>query len=136
MLASKPQKQQPKRESKGKRKGGEPGDSQGDVRRSQRPRNEVSYVYKDEREGSTRDPVDYTEKIKALQLDAEAAEKMRIELEAKRSAEDGDKKPKAAGKNRGPKDSGRGVRVQVRLCRHCCCCRRRCSAAATAHFPA
>jgi len=113
VLSTKPQKEKkPKRESKRKDTAAE---EDVEVRRSQRPRNEVSYVYKDEREGSTREPIDYTEKIKQLQLDAEEAEKMRAELEAKRAAEDGkEKKPRADGKSRGPKDSGKGVRVQVR----------------------
>jgi hypothetical protein len=63
--------------------------------------------------GSSREPIDYTEKIKALQLDSEEAEQLRLELEARRnsafSSTPGERK------SSGPKDSGKGVRVQVRL---------------------
>ncbi|KAI8468001.1 MAG: zinc-finger domain of monoamine-oxidase A repressor R1-domain-containing protein [Monoraphidium minutum] len=84
-----------------------------DIRRSARPRTEVNYrVDIDIRgEGSAREPVDYTEKIKQLQLDSEAAEKLRAEQEARR-AEEGGKKARKDAKSRGPKDSGKGVRVQ------------------------
>jgi hypothetical protein len=110
ILATKPAKAKP-----AKRKAAPaPAEGEAEVRRSQRPRAEVSYVYKEERgEGGGREPVDYTEKIKALQIEAEEAEKLRAELEAKRST-DGDKKARGGAKSRGPKDSGKGVRVQVR----------------------
>lgn len=55
--------------------------------------------------------MDYAEKIKSLQLEADAAEKLRAELEAKRAEGKGSKR---GPKSRGPKDSGKGVRVQVR----------------------
>jgi hypothetical protein len=112
VLASKPAKAKPakrKAAPAGSEGEGEPGE----VRRSARPRAEVSYVYKEERgEGGGREPVDYTEKIKSLQIEAEEAEKLRAELEAKRAGS-GDKKERGGAKNRGPKDSGKGVRVQV-----------------------
>jgi hypothetical protein len=95
----------------------EPVDPQ-DIRRSARPRSEVNYKVDlpiRGEGGAARDPIDYTEKIKQLQLDSNAAEKLRAELEAKRATEGETKARKAAASKatRGPKDSGKGVRVQV-----------------------
>ena len=88
-------------------------DSTEPVRRSSRPRPAIDYaqILADaERMGSSREPIDYTEKIKALQLDSEEAEQLRLELEARRnsafSSTPGERK------SSGPKDSGKGVRVQ------------------------
>ncbi|KIZ05790.1 hypothetical protein MNEG_2174 [Monoraphidium neglectum] len=94
----------------------EPVDPQ-DIRRSARPRSEVNYKVDlpiRGEGGAARDPIDYTEKIKQLQLDSNAAEKLRAELEAKRATEGETKARKAAASKatRGPKDSGKGVRVQ------------------------
>lgn len=44
-----------------------------------------------------------------MSLDAEQAERLRLEMEAKRSGSS------KAGKQRGPVDSGKGVRIQVCL---------------------
>jgi len=84
------------------------------TRRSSRPRTEINYAQiLADAERAPREPVDYTERIKLLQLDAEAAEKLRLEMAARRSGS-GDK-VRGDSKSRGPKDSGKGVRVQVRV---------------------
>lgn len=54
------------------------------------------------------EPIDYAARIAALQLDPAAAERLRAELEAKRASRGG-----GEGRVVGPKDSGKGVRVQV-----------------------
>ncbi|KAF8071208.1 Cdca7l [Scenedesmus sp. PABB004] len=77
-----------------------------ETRRSERPRKEVSYLEFERGPRVEREPVDYSERIKAMTLDAEAAERLRAEMEAKRA-----EGPKG-GKSRGPVDSGRGVRIQ------------------------
>jgi hypothetical protein len=85
-----------------------------EVRRSQRPKAEVNYaklVDSEREDRGPREAVDYTERIKMLQLDAEAAEKLRAEMEARR---EGRGERSGEGKKAGPKDSGKGVRVQVR----------------------
>jgi hypothetical protein len=45
--------------------------------------------------------------LQAVSLDAETAEKLRAEMESKRSSSG------KGGKGRGPVDSGKGVRIQV-----------------------
>jgi hypothetical protein len=79
--------------------------------RSSRPRTEINYaqILADAERGGPREPIDYTERIKSLQLDAEAAERLRTELEAARAARG--ERSGGAVKNHGPKDSGKGVRV-------------------------
>jgi hypothetical protein len=47
--------------------------------------------------------------LQAVSLDAETAEKLRAEMESKRSSSG------KGGKGRGPVDSGKGVRIQVSL---------------------
>lgn len=46
--------------------------------------------------------------MQGMSLDAETAERLRVEMESKRGSSKG-------GKHRGPVDSGKGVRIQVRL---------------------
>ena len=89
--------------------------SPSDMRRSSRPRSEVNYA-EDLRPargagGAAAEPKDYTERIAAVQLDEATAERLRLEAEARRA-----EKAKQAGEakqQRGPIDSGKGVRVQV-----------------------
>lgn len=82
-----------------------------DLRRSGRARTEVNYAEDVRPERAPAAPKDYSERLAAVQLDEETAEKLRLEMEQKRVAA-GPKKPTAA-KKRGPIDSGKGVRVQV-----------------------
>ncbi|WIA12111.1 hypothetical protein OEZ85_012185 [Tetradesmus obliquus] len=99
LASSKPAQKQRKK----KEKSAEPQEAS---RRSERPRKEVSYCEMDRPVGQARAPVDYTERIKAVSLDAETAEKLRAEMESKRSTSG------KGGKGRGPVDSGKGVRIQ------------------------
>ena len=92
----------------------EPADP-GAIRRSSRPKAEINYaklVDAEREERAPREPVDYEERIKGLALDSEAAETLRAELEAKRRTAE-ERRTKGEGKKAGPKDSGKGVRVQV-----------------------
>lgn len=117
-------------------------------RRSERPRKEVSYCEFDKPvrkrvavDHSQRIAVgcltkqlndcssalfDRTARLQAVALDSETAEKLRAEMESKRST------TSKGGKGRGPIDSGKGVRIQVGPagCKpgsqwqqtvHCCC---------------
>jgi hypothetical protein len=78
----------------------------GEIRRSQRPRQEVNYC-DDVKLERVREPVDYSGKIKAIQLDEETAEKLRQQANARLGSSE------KHGKKRGPVDSGKGVRIQV-----------------------
>ncbi|KAF6256097.1 zinc-finger domain of monoamine-oxidase A repressor R1-domain-containing protein [Scenedesmus sp. NREL 46B-D3] len=97
-----PSKPVPKQRKK-KEKSAEPQEAS---RRSERPRKEVSYCEMERVVGKEKAPVDYTERIKAVSLDAQTAEKLRAEMESKRSSLG------KGGKGRGPVDSGKGVRIQ------------------------
>ena len=91
--------------------------SPSDMRRSSRPRSEVNYA-EDLRAprgtGTAAEPKDYTERIAAVQLDEETAERLRLEAEARRAEKAAASQEREA-KQRGPIDSGKGVRVQVRF---------------------
>ena len=86
------------------------------TRRSGRPRNEINWAERlaeadrAGREYHPREPMDYAARVAALQLDAGAAERMRAEIEARRAKVGARGEGKKAA---GPKDSGKGVRVQV-----------------------
>lgn len=102
---------------------------------SAREKKPVNYAEVEARTGEPKAPVDHSARIKvgglsasgakgiysncsltsapallqSITLDPETAEKLRQDLEAKRA----EKKKKGGRKPRGPKDSGKGVRVQV-----------------------
>jgi hypothetical protein len=84
------------------------------TRRSERPRTVVNYAEKFEIAHIPREPRDYTQLINGLTLDPEEAERLRADVEARLAGGSN-----AGGKKRGPVDSGKGVRVQVRARQHC-----------------
>ena len=89
--------------------------SPSEMRRSSRPRTEVNYAEDIARAlRGPAEPKDYTERIAAVQLDEETAERLRLEAEARRAEKAAAAAAGEAKQQRGPIDSGKGVRVQVR----------------------